>query len=41
MVYKPDPDVAIEEFKQKPINDILSSDPDLVANETLISDQTR
>ena len=41
MVYKPDPDIAIEEFKQTPIYDILSSDPDLVANETLISDQTR
>ena len=41
MVYKPDPDIAIEEFKQNPINDILSSDSDLVANETLISDQTR
>ena len=39
--YKPDPDIDIEDFKQKTINDILSSDPDLVANETLISDQTR
>ena len=43
IVYKHDPDIDIEEFKQEPMNvsEMKSSDPDSVANETLISDHSR
>ena len=33
-VFKPDLDIGIDKSKQEPINYILSSDSDLVANET-------
>ena len=40
IVYKPDPDVDIKEFKQEPMNfgKMKFSDPDSAANETPISD---
>ena len=40
ILYEPDPDIDIEEFKQEPMNvsEMKSSDPDSVANETPISD---
>ena len=43
IVYKPDPDIDIQEFKQEPIDigDIISSDSDSLVNENLICDQTR
>ena len=43
LVYKPDPDIGIEEFKQEPIDigDMTSDDPDSLVKENLISYQTR
>ena len=45
IVYKPDPDIDIEEFKQEPMNEMihemissLSSAPDSLDNETLNSE---